>query len=163
MKGTDWGRIVARVMSVVLVLKSLTLASSTLSYYLESREYFILAPREYSDEIPAYLYPEIGLAVLLLVLATLFWKFSDRFSPIKDGESEEPKDSLTVATVFVAAMGAYFFFWQGGLALEEGPFKSFDYFSWEMKKPSFVFHIVTTALSVAIVLKSKALAAWMAK
>lgn len=157
MKGTDWGRIGARVLSVVLVMKSLSLISSFVPNYLNYREQL--------KEFGGYPLTEIVLAGLLLVLAVLLWIFSDRFSPNKEDEPDEPKDVLTVATVFVAAIGAYFFFWQGNLALTEGLYKAWDQdaFKWEMKQPSFAFHIVTMAISVAIVLKSKALAAWMAR
>lgn len=157
MKGTDWGRIVARVLSIVLVMRALSLAATILPLYLDSRKY--------RDEFDSYLTIQIVFVVVILLLAVIAWVFSHKFSPSKSEETEEPKDIGAAATVLIATVGMFFAYSQGGLALSEGLIKPFDVdaFKWEMQQPSFAFHMVTTALSVAIVVKSKAIATWMAK
>ncbi len=157
MKGANWGRIVARVLSVVLVMKVVAFLASTVpnspwdvDLSLGGSEYLI--------------YMAIEL-VGLVALAMLLWFGCDRFSPSKEDLTTENKDSLAFTTVAIAAIGTYFFLQQGGSALAGGLDYAFeqDIYKWVPKRPAFAFHLAAVALSAVLVIKSKAFAAWIAK
>ena len=157
MEGVNWGRIVSRVLAVVIVMRTVRLLASTLPNLQLTRD--VWSGR--SDFLMLLVIEIVGMATL----ATLLWFGCDRFSPDKEESSTETKDGHAFATVAVAAIGTYFFLLQGASALEGVLGYAFeqDRYKWVPLQPAFIFHLVTAALFAVLVLKSKALAARIAK
>ena len=157
MKGVNWGRIVARVLSVVLVMKTVSLLASTMPN--------MLLRGELLGQDPGIFDLVTITSIVFIALAILLWFGCDRFSPSSEESSTATRDGITFTTVAVAAIGTYFFLLQGERVLTYGLASVYNEsrFPWQASQPALVFHLVSTALSAVLVIKSKALAAWIAK
>lgn len=157
MKGVNWGRTLARVLSILLVLRASAVMVYAFGLYLREPELY--------REIVDIRMTSIGLVVVYLVLALLLWLRADRFSPSSEESVEEHRDSVAIVTVLIAAVGAYFFFQQGNMALAQGLSYVFDTTDSrrQAQMPDFAFNLFASAVCATVVFKSKSLANWIGK
>ena len=155
MKGVNWGRIVARVLSIVLVLNALESLRPLFELFQINSE------GSAADwEIGGFYLVEPSVQI---ALAVILWFGAARFAPQSVDAQEDPKRAKAVVTIVIAAVGAYFFFWQGfsvsGQILRVVS-ESAD-LQGHAGRPMFLVPLGGMILAALIVFRSKPIATWI--
>ena len=102
MKGTNWGRIVARLTAILIFTRAIDYTYQVFQRYAIDQEYAL-------PESPNIEATQFFVAAALLAMAILLWVFADKFAPTSPDENQEVAEPDKLIIAFVAAFGAFIF------------------------------------------------------
>lgn len=158
MKGTDWGRIVARLTAVLVLTRAFDYTYQVVEMYVQNQEYELTGYPEY-DAV------RIIIAAVLLGLSIALWVFADRFAPKSQSENDVVAEPNKLVIAIVAAIGTLLFIRYIDYAFSFGIIRAFS--GDGMRQKVFSAHVIYGAtlalLSALMVVYARKAARWLTK
>jgi predicted Na+-dependent transporter len=150
LKPSDWGKLIARVLAIMLALD---VAQGLPDVWGSLFGEYALEAGWLSNVVPT---------VVMLIAAVLVWIFADRFAPASEDGQESGVafvGAVVVATVAVHTLLTYGFSLVEELALRANP----EELSYSPSDVTLVYYIVACTACVAVLCNARKVATWIAR